>query len=65
MKDENDRCVECLSKFWSHREGRPQSLGREVQGIHNDTWLVVILVSSDGLTHLSSDSIPEQLFQKP
>lgn len=42
-------------KIWRHHEGQPQSRHREVQGIHNDTWLVVILVSSDGLTHLSSD----------
>lgn len=32
-----------------------RAMAGEVQGIYNDTWLVVILVFSDGLTHLSSD----------
>lgn len=65
MKDENHRCVERLSKSGKRPWRTAAERWREVQGIHNDTWLVVILVFSDGLTHLSSDSHPGLLFQKP
>lgn len=55
MKDGNHRCVECLSKSGNTMKDSRRAMAGEVQGIYNDTWLVVILVFSDGLTHLSSD----------